>query len=95
MSRGQVDQNIAIMLHNVQREAVSAGLMPEGATLTYEKGSSTNGIAPGVWIMPADSSGRRQSPPFLPRFNTKHTGKDVELALDTAYATLLAVNYNP
>lgn len=84
---------INIHLNNLAGQAMSLGLMSRSDTLTYEPGSRVNGIAPGVWIITDDEKRRRASPDFLPRFTLKHTAKDVELALESAYRALFAVNY--
>ena len=84
---------INIHLNNLAGQAMSLGLMSRSDKLIYEPGSRINGIAPGVWIITEDEKRRRVSPDFLPRFTLKHTAKDVELGLESAYRALFAVNY--
>lgn len=85
---------INVHLNNLAGQAMSLGLMSADTDrLIYEPGSRVNGVAPGVWIVRDDGSRHRVSPDFLPRFTTKTTAKDVELALESAYRALFAVNY--
>lgn len=82
---------VGILLELVRGDAVTFGLMAPSDKLIYERGSKINGVAPGVWIIKYDGK-RRGVPPFLPRFSTKHTAADVELALRAAHNTFRAVS---
>ena len=91
-----VQGQITVLLALVREEAITAHVMTEAEKFSYNRSSPNNGIAPGIWIMPTDDpEGRkgRRVPDFLPRFNTKHSAKDVVLALDTAYRALYAANH--
>ena len=89
MSKDKPLSDVEISLKELLREAINVGLLPEGSTLTLERGSRVNGIAPRVSI----DGARYGTPDFLPRFTHLTTKRELRAALDGARYALFAVNY--
>lgn len=74
---------------SITQSARQLGLIPKDATVTYGRGSTTNGQPPTVTVR-AETGGHIPVS-FLPTFTYKHTAKDVHLALTATRLALEAI----
>lgn len=78
-------EEILWVTRSITKDARTLGLIPEEATVTYQRGSNTNGYAPEVMVM--DRKGHVPVS-FLPTFAPRHTARDVHLALTSTRLAL-------
>lgn len=81
-------EEILWLTRAITKDARKLGLIPPEATVTYRRGSTTNGHAPEVMVM--DRAGH-VAVSFLPTFTYRHTARDVHLALSATWLALEAI----
>lgn len=86
-------EEILWLTRAITKDARTLGLIPEEATVSYRRGSVTNGHPPLVMVMAISPTGHVPVS-FLPTFTYKHTAKDVHLALTATRLALEAAATN-
>lgn len=70
--------DIEVATARVVHAAIRAGIVPNGYQIDIQRGSRTNGLA---WGFLHRAGVRYSHVPFIPRFRSEHTAREVHAAL--------------